>query len=162
MPFRSDRLKALREAKGLSQEQVSKLAGLSQSVITKSENGKNSPGSNALDKLAEALDCTIDYLHGRGLEYEDPNVAAAHMAFDVFATKHGLNDEHRERCRRALRHKDAPKTAEAWRSFAEMVELAIGPKSSANSLALVGPGRPKRPAAVPRRNRNRNSSYRTS
>jgi transcriptional regulator with XRE-family HTH domain len=151
MPFRPERLKALRDAKALSQEQLSVLAGLSQSVIAKSENGKNLPGSEALDKLAAALDCTIDYLHERGHDYESPAVAAAHMAFDVFVTRQALTDEQYERCRRVLRHADAPKTAQAWLSFAEMVELAIGPAST-TSLALVGDRRLKpKPIAAQRR-----------
>ncbi|SRR5712692_9364560 len=151
MPFRPKRLRDLREAKALSQEQLCKLAGLSQSVIAKSENGKNLPGSEVLDKLAAALDCTIDYLHERGHDYESPTVAAAHMAFDVFVTQQALTDEQCERCRRALRHADAPKTAQAWRSLAEMIELAIGP-TSITSLALVGRGlKPKSTAAPHRR-----------
>lgn len=154
MPFRPDRLKSLREAKQLSQEQLAKLAGLSHSVITKSENGKTSPGSDVLDKLAVALDCSIDYLHGRGYENQPPPAAAAHMAFDVFV-KEEMNIELREKCRRALGHPDAPKTARAWRSFAEMINLAMGPTSSTNSLALVGERRPKsKPIAVARRRHN--------
>jgi transcriptional regulator with XRE-family HTH domain len=152
MPFQPARLKGLRDAKGLSQEQLGERAGLSHSLITKSENGKNRPRSDALDKLAEALDCTIDYLHGRGNDYENPGVAASHMAFDIFVTQQVLTDEQRERCRRALRHADAPKTAQAWCSFAEMIDLAIGPKSTA-SLALVGQRlKPKSIAAPHRRN----------
>jgi transcriptional regulator with XRE-family HTH domain len=152
VPFRPDRLKALREAKGLSQEQLAKRAGLSHPVITKSENGKNLPRAEALDKLAQALDCTMDYLHGRGYEQESPAVAAAHMAFEVFVTQQDLSDEQRERYRRVLRHADAPKTAHAWRSFAEMIELAIGPTLSTTSLALIGEQRPKsKPMAVARR-----------
>lgn len=151
MPFRPDRLKALREAKGLSQEQLGKQAGLHHSVITKSENGKNAPRSQGLEKLAEALDCTIDYLHGRGKDYQSPTAAAAHMAFDVFVTQQDLTDEQRERCRRASRHVDAPKTAKAWRSFAEMIDLAIGPTST-TSIALVGERQLKpKPIAAPRR-----------
>ncbi|MGD0792181.1 MAG: helix-turn-helix transcriptional regulator [Terriglobales bacterium] len=142
MPFRPERLKNLREAKALSQDQLSKLAGLSQSVIAKSENGKNLPGSEALDKLARALDCTIDYLHGRGYEYGSPGAAAANMAFDVFVASQVLTDEQIARCRRALQHPDAPKTAKAWHSFAEMIELAMGPTST-TSLALVGDRRLK-------------------
>jgi transcriptional regulator with XRE-family HTH domain len=154
MPFRPERLKALREAKTLSQEQLSKLAGLSQSVIAKSEKGKNLPGSEVLDKLAGALDCTIDYLHGRGYENESPTVAATCMAFDVFVTEPALTDEQREKCRRALRHPDAPKTAQAWRSFAEMIDLVIGPTPSTGSLGLIGEQRPKsKPMAVVRRHR---------
>lgn len=152
MPFRPDRLKALRDAKGLSQEQVGERAGLSHSIITKSEKGQNQPRSAALDKLAEALDCTMDYLHGRGRDYESPAVAAAHMAFDVFVTRQVLTDEQRERCRRALGHADAPRTAQGWRSFAEMLNLAMGSTSSATSLALVEERQQKpKPMAVARR-----------
>lgn len=150
MPFRPDRLKDLREAKGLSQEQLGKQAGLSHSLIAKSESGKNLPRSDALDKLAGALDCTIDYLHERGPNYESPAVAAAHMAFDVFKAQQDLTDEQRERCRRALRHSDAPKTAQAWRSLAEMIELAIGPTST-RSLALVGRRLKPKSIAAPHR-----------
>ena len=152
MPFRPDCLKALRDAKGWSQEQLGKRAGLSHSAIAKNENGKTSPGSDALDKLAQALDCTMDYLHGRGHEYESPTVAAAHMAFDAFITQGDVTDEQRARCSRALRHPDAPKTAQGWRSFAEMLNLAMGPASSAATLALIGEQRPKsKPMAVARR-----------
>lgn len=150
MPFRPDRLKALREAKGLSQEQLGERACLSHSAIAKNENAKTLPGSEALDKLARALDCTIDYLHGHGYDYESPMVAAAHMAFDVFVTQQVLTDEQRERCRRALRHADAPRSAQAWRSFAEMIDLAIGPTSS-TSLALVGQRLKPKSTATPNR-----------
>ena len=147
MPFRPDRLKALREAKGLSQEQLEKLAGVSHSMIAKSEKGKSLPGSETLDRLALALDATIDYLHGRGLEGVDPPTAAARMAFDVFTRDPGLTDERRERCRSALAHADAPKTARGWRSFAEMLELAVGPprvdSSGGTRLAVVRERRPK-------------------
>jgi len=154
MPFRPSRLRALREAKKWSQEELSKESGLSQSVIAKSEKGKNLPGSDALDKLAQALDCTIDYFHERGLEYENPAVAAAHMAFDVFVQQQVLTDEQRERCRRALRHQDAPKTAQGWCSFSEMLSLAIGPAST-TSIALLGEQQPKsKPMAVARRRHN--------
>jgi transcriptional regulator with XRE-family HTH domain len=152
VPFRPDRLENLRDAKGWSQEQLADRAGLSHSLITKTENGKNSPRSEALDKLAQALDCTTDYLLGRGPDYKTPAVAAAHMAFDVFIAREGVTAEQRERCHRALRHTDAPRTAQAWRSFAEMLELAVGPISSTGSLALVEERRPKsKPMAVSRR-----------
>jgi transcriptional regulator with XRE-family HTH domain len=147
MPIRPDRLKDLRDTKGLSQGQLSKLAGLSQSVIAKTENCRNSPGSDVLDKLAQALDCTTDYLLGRGPNYETPAIAATRMAFDVFIRQDDVTDEQRERCSRALRHQDAPNTAQAWRSFLEMMELAKGPISPNTSLTLVE-ARPPRKKAV--------------
>jgi len=79
-------------------------------------------------------------------------VSIAQMAFDVFIAQEGVTAEQRERCSRALRHTDAPKTAQAWRSFTEMLELAVGPMSPRGSLALVEEQRPKsRPMGVSRR-----------
>jgi len=135
VPFRPDRLKSLRDAKGLSQEQLGKIAGLCHSVIAKSEKGTNQPRSEALDKLAQALDCTIDYLHGRGPEYDNVNMAASQMAFD--AAQPFLTDEQRKRCRRVLQHPEAPRTAQAWRSLAEMTELALGSTRQSAPLKLI-------------------------
>src|SRR5438067_11118425 len=149
MPFQPSRLKDLREAKGWSQEQLAKRAGLSQAQIAKTESGTSSPRSEALDKLAEALDCSIDYLHGRGRTYESPALAAAQMAFEAFIAKQTLNDDQRERCRRVLRHPNAPKTMQAWTSFAEQVELALGPPVGALSL-VTEPVAKSKPISAPR------------
>lgn len=152
MPFRPDRLKALRDAKDWGQDKLSKHSGLSQSVIAKSEKGRNLPGSDALEKLAQALDCTTDYLLGRGPDYKSATAAAAHMAFEVFITQEGLDDEQRERCRRVLQHPDAPRTALDWRSFAEKLELAMGRTPSTLLPNVVDERRSKsKPMAVSRR-----------
>jgi hypothetical protein len=69
------------------------------------------------------------------------------MSFAVFARDTNFTDEQRERCRRVLPHRDAPKTAQSWRSFAEMLDLAVGPTSTTSSraphLALVREKRAK-------------------
>ena len=154
MPFRPHCLKELREVKAWSQEELSKRSGVSQSVVAKSERGQNSPGSDALDKLAEALDCAIDYLVGRGPDYESAARAAAQMAFDVFVLRTPLTSQQQERCQRALQHMNAPRTAEAWRSFAEMVELAIG-QSKIGSFDHTDAHPPKpHPVSVARRHHN--------
>jgi transcriptional regulator with XRE-family HTH domain len=145
MPFQPDLLRALREAKGLSQQQLAEQARLSQSVIAKSEKGNNSPGSQVLEKLAQALDCTIDYLHGRGPKYENSLAAAAQMAFEV--AQLSLTDEQRERCRRVLRHPEAPKTAGGWLSFAEMLGLAMEPAHSIASFLVKRPAGSNPPAS---------------
>jgi len=112
------------------------------STIAKIERGAAATtGADILERLALALDSTTDYLFGRGLEDVDASVAAARMSFDVFARDPKFTDEQRERCRRVLPHQDAPKTAQAWRSFAEMLDLAVGPTSTTLSrgprLALM-------------------------
>lgn len=145
MPLRHDRFRALREAKRLSQEILGGMADVAHSTIAKIERG-STPSADTLERLAVALDATTDYFYGRGFEDVDASVAAARMSFDVFSRDPKLNSEMRERCRRALPHPDAPKTAQAWRSFAEMLDLAIEPMSApsrSTKLALVREKRPK-------------------
>jgi transcriptional regulator with XRE-family HTH domain len=141
MAFNSDRMKALREIKGFSQEELATRAGLSQSVVNKVEKVTASPKGDVLEKIANALDCTMDYLYGRGPDYHDDRAAAAKMAFDVFASDKSTKDQDRERCHRASRHQDAPKTSELWRSFAEMVEMAVGTPPTSANLVLLKKGR---------------------
>lgn len=148
MPLRPERFKALREAQNLSQEVLADLSNVGQSTITKLECGTAlNIGADVLERLALALDATTDYFYGRGFEDADAAVAASHMSFDVFAKDPKFDNEQRERCRRVLLHRDAPKTAQAWRSFAEMLDLAVGPtlttSSRGPSLALVREKRPK-------------------
>ena len=133
--FRSDRLKDLREAKGLSQEQLEELSGVSHTMITKYERGKSKPSGESLNKLAVALDASTEYFYGREFDDDDPassdpKIAAARMAYDVFYKNKTFSVEQRDRCRRAMIHNDAPRTAKAWRSFCEQIELALGPPAS--------------------------------
>ncbi len=142
MPLRPERFEGLRDAKGLSQGVLARLAGIGQSTITKLECGDPpNIGADTLERIALALDATTDYFYGRGFEDVDASVAAAHMSFDVFARDPKFTDEQRERCRRVLPHRDVPKTAQAWRSLAEMLDLAVGPTSTTSSrgprLALI-------------------------
>lgn len=147
MPLQPERFRALREAKDLSQEVLADLSKVGQSTITKLERGAApNVGADILERIALVLDATTDYFYGRGFEDADAAVAASHMSFDVFAKDPKLSNEQRERCRRALPHRDAPKTAQAWRSFAEMLDLAVGPTSGASSrrpLTLIRTKRPK-------------------
>jgi transcriptional regulator with XRE-family HTH domain len=130
MPFNASRLIDLREVKGLSQGELAICAGLSQSMVAKIERGKSAPTGEVLDKLATALDCTMDYLYGRGDEYESAPKAAVQMAYQVYASSADATEAARERCRRAIAHADAPKTARLWHSLAQMIDMAIGPVPS--------------------------------
>ncbi len=139
MPLRPERFKALREAKGLSQEVLADLSKVGQSTITKLERGAApNVGADMLERIAVVLDATTDYFFGRGFEDTDAAVAASHMSFDVFAKDPKFTNELRERCKRVLSHPDAPKTARQWGSFAEMLDLAGEPTASRQpNLALV-------------------------
>lgn len=58
------RLKELRTQKGLTQKELGAKLGFRQSSITAWENGISEPSFETACKLAEILDCSIDYLIG--------------------------------------------------------------------------------------------------
>lgn len=60
-----DRLKATREARGLSQADLAERSGLQSSAVSHFENGRRAPSFDNLKKLADALSVSIDYLLGR-------------------------------------------------------------------------------------------------
>ncbi len=49
------RLRALRDARGLTQEQLAEMAGLDRTYIGDAELGKRNPSLKSIDKLARAL-----------------------------------------------------------------------------------------------------------
>ena len=59
-----ERLKELRAQKGLSQAQLAKATGLSQSAITYWDTGKRIPNAYAVIILARFFDVSTDYLLG--------------------------------------------------------------------------------------------------
>lgn len=59
------RLKQLRNEKKLTQEELANKLGLGQSAINNYENSNREPEYSLLVKIADVLDCSIDYLLGR-------------------------------------------------------------------------------------------------
>jgi transcriptional regulator with XRE-family HTH domain len=57
-----ERLKALRDAAGLSQEALARAAGISTSAVTKLEQAGKEPSWDTAKKLAKALGATLDDL----------------------------------------------------------------------------------------------------
>ena len=64
LPF-NERLRAILKEKKISQEKLKRDLNISSSVIYKWTSGKNQPTTNSLIKLADYLDCSVDYLIGR-------------------------------------------------------------------------------------------------
>ena len=60
----SERLKELREEKGLTQKLLGKATGISQAGIAKWETGDRSPNIEAIISLAKFFGVTTDYLVG--------------------------------------------------------------------------------------------------
>ncbi len=57
-----NRVRLLRGKRGLTQEQLAELAGISVDFLSLIERGKNSPSFDNLDELAEALGVTVAQL----------------------------------------------------------------------------------------------------
>lgn len=62
----NERLKNLREKKGLTQAQLSELAGISSRMIQKYECGASRPRFDAAERLASALEVSVSELLGEG------------------------------------------------------------------------------------------------
>lgn len=60
-----DRLKKIRKEKEISQEDFAKKIGVSRSSIGNYETNQNMPTAEILDKIADILECSIDYLLGK-------------------------------------------------------------------------------------------------
>jgi len=59
----ANNIRKLREAKGLSQEKLARLADVANNTLIKMESGENqNPTLNSLKKVAKALDVSVDDL----------------------------------------------------------------------------------------------------
>lgn len=62
--MRSDRLKQVREQRGISQRDLAARCGMGEKQIWRYENGESEPSADHLTKLALELEVTADYLLG--------------------------------------------------------------------------------------------------
>jgi transcriptional regulator with XRE-family HTH domain len=69
----AERLRAARELRKMSQDEVARRAGLQASAVSHFETGTRKPSFDNLRRLADALEVTTDYLFGR---VDDPTTSA--------------------------------------------------------------------------------------
>jgi transcriptional regulator with XRE-family HTH domain len=106
-----DRLRKTRETKGLSQSELAKKAGFQPSAIAHFESNRRSPSFENLQRLADSLAVTIDFL----LEREtDPKTAGpvAEQLFRDFARMSTKDQETVADIAKMLAAKDKPKEGE--------------------------------------------------
>ncbi len=61
----AQRIKELRQERGMTQKQLAQIVGCSQPMIVMWEKEECEPTASAIVKLSEALNCTTDYLLGK-------------------------------------------------------------------------------------------------
>ena len=66
-----ERIRALRKERGLNQDQLAELASLNRVTVAKYESGRVEPGAQALARIADALDVSVDILLGRSEEHPE-------------------------------------------------------------------------------------------
>lgn len=69
-----ERLKELREEKGMSQQDLAYFLNISRSSVSAYENNTNYPDPQILVKLADLFDVSLDYLLGRTKERANYNL----------------------------------------------------------------------------------------
>lgn len=62
--FKGERLRAIREMRGMTQDDLGRVVGTSGIQIYRYENGKTEPATELLVGIARALEVTTDYLLG--------------------------------------------------------------------------------------------------
>lgn len=73
--FRGERLREVRESRGMSQADFEQLVGVSHVQISRYEAGKTEPSLDIITRFAKALNITVDYLVGmvdKDNEYLNP------------------------------------------------------------------------------------------
>ena len=68
-----ERIRDLRTAAGLSQEQLAELASLNRVTVAKYEAGRVEPGAQALSRIADALGVSADVILGRAEAVPEEN-----------------------------------------------------------------------------------------
>lgn len=101
------RIRDLRKQKRMSQTELAKSAGVSQTTVTAWETGKAEPSSSAVARLADIFNVTTDYLLGRPSKQETKKDDVELSDDDVIMTWRGkpLSDEDRELIRRIMNGK---------------------------------------------------------
>ena len=67
-----ERIRERRKALGLNQDELAELASLNRVTVAKYESGKVEPGAQALSRIADALEMTVDQILGREPPAEPP------------------------------------------------------------------------------------------
>lgn len=92
------KIREIREARGLTQDQLAELASLNRVTVAKYESGRVEPGAKSLAKIADALEISTDVLLGRTEEIPEVSEKAPQTleARSVSAGMDKLPKEQRE------------------------------------------------------------------
>lgn len=89
-------LKQLREDRGLSQSQLAKELGVSQSTVGNWESGAREPNFSTTQQIADFFNVSVDYLLGNTDEPRTLDQQLEGIDFALFGEVHELTDEEKQ------------------------------------------------------------------
>ncbi len=103
-----NRIKTIRQEKGISQNRLAKAAGISQSGLSSIESSSASPSAATLELLAKALNVSVADLMGDVLSKGDKSTKLKiddnDLKFALFGDPHNITDEQFEEVKRFARY----------------------------------------------------------
>ena len=87
-----NRIKELRQERNLTQTQLAKMCGISQSALSGYESGKFNPDSRTLHLLSNIFDVTVDYIIAKD-EPEEKNNNVSPLTFALQGEIHDFTAE---------------------------------------------------------------------
>lgn len=135
MATTGERIREIREAKGLTQDQLSALAGISKGFLSDVEHNNKNLSSQGLLRIANALGASVDYLlRGQSQEFSDNKVivippylseAAEDLGLSYSQTLELLNAQQSVIARRSKKSiKEL--SVKDWKSFHEAIKKVFG------------------------------------
>lgn len=91
-----ERIKELRKSKKMSQSELGKFIGVSQTTVTAWENGRAEPSSSYVTKLATFFNVSTDYLLGRDPKEDDEKPLTRNQKLIAYSIDPDISDEERQ------------------------------------------------------------------
>ena len=88
-----ERIRAARNAKGLTQKQLAEKIGAKHNSISDWENDKNCPDTSTIQHLCQALDCEPNYFLGSDQAEEPPELSESALRAAFWGGATGLSPE---------------------------------------------------------------------
>jgi transcriptional regulator with XRE-family HTH domain len=136
MPSAGDRIREIREAKRLTQDQLAEKTGISKGFLSDVENGKRNVSSEYLLRIANALNASVDYLLRGTTESPagnrepiviPPELSAAAERLDLsYSQAIELLEAHRSVVARRSNKQSKPFTVEDWIALHNAIKKVFG------------------------------------
>jgi transcriptional regulator with XRE-family HTH domain len=136
MPSVGDRIREIREAKKLTQDQLAEKAAISKGFLSEVENGKRNVSSEYLLRIANSLGASVDYLLRGAADLSNgnkepivipPELSEAAQRLNLtYAQTVELLEAHRSViARRSMKH-SKPFTREDWIALHKAIKQVFG------------------------------------